>query len=106
MAHRIPQIGDRVKVRESNVFYAGDRGVVVASEPERASQHRCTVRFDDGGEDQVESASLTILTVDADTVRAALKDDPFVTNADFGQLVEEQAAADEVATWAAEVPES
>lgn len=42
---------------------------------------------------------------EADRVREALHDDPFVSNADYGRLVEEAAEADERASWAQECPE-
>lgn len=42
---------------------------------------------------------------EADKVREALRDDPFVTNAEYGRLVAEADEADERASWAAECPE-
>lgn len=45
------------------------------------------------------------MTREADKVREALHDDPFVTDAEYGRLVEEAAEADERASWAAECPE-
>ena len=45
------------------------------------------------------------MTREADRVREALHDDPFVSNADYGTLVAEADEADERATWAAECPE-
>lgn len=64
MALRIPVVGDQVLVGPSDPYYAGDRGVVVAVEPERYSQHQCRVRFTDGGEDLVYTARL-VITKDA-----------------------------------------
>jgi hypothetical protein len=42
---------------------------------------------------------------EADRVRETLWGDPFVSNADYGRLVEEAEEADERASWAAECPE-
>ena len=41
---------------------------------------------------------------EADRVREELHDDPFVSNADYGRLVEEAADADERREWEAEKP--
>jgi CTP:molybdopterin cytidylyltransferase MocA len=42
---------------------------------------------------------------EADMVRAALADDPLVSNEDYGRLVEEAAEADEIAALDAEIGE-
>ena len=42
---------------------------------------------------------------EADIVREALFDDPFVDNETYGRLVEEAAEQDERNAWAAEVPD-
>lgn len=72
MAHRIPVPGDKVLVRDSDPYYAGDRGEVIDVEPDRASQHRTQIRFTDGGEDWVDTANLTI-TKDSPQIPAELR---------------------------------
>ena len=42
---------------------------------------------------------------EAERVREALHDDPFVSDADYGRLVEEAAEADERASWKLECPD-
>lgn len=62
MAHRIPAVGDTVRARTGyGLDYEGEVGTVVRSEPPRASEHRCTVRWSDGGEEPVESKYLSIV---------------------------------------------
>jgi hypothetical protein len=65
MAHRLPQPRDKVRGRKGHDFdYEGMKGVVVSTDPPRASQHKCTVLWEDGGEDYVESSMLTITSPD------------------------------------------
>lgn len=44
-------------------------------------------------------------SIEADKVREELFDDPFVSNEDYGRLVEEAAEADERKSWAGEMDE-
>lgn len=61
MAIRIPQEGDKVKAKPGYGMCDGERGVVIRTDPERASQHKCVVRWADGGEQYVESVYLDII---------------------------------------------
>lgn len=55
-------MGDQVFGRSGYGFdYEGMRGLVIGSDAPRASEHKCTVRWEDGGEDYVESKFLRII---------------------------------------------
>jgi hypothetical protein len=58
----LPQVGDKVIGRFGYGFdYEGMKGEVVRVDPPRASENKCTVRWEDGGEDYVLCSLLRIV---------------------------------------------
>lgn len=56
---RLPAVGDQVIGKHGYMFdYEGMRGEVVRTDPPRHSQHKCAVKWEDGGEDYVLSSML------------------------------------------------
>lgn len=61
MAHRLPAVGDKVVGKRGyDLDYEGVSGVVFATDEPRASEHKCSVEWADGGQTYELSSRLTI----------------------------------------------